>query len=281
MKIVKSTNMEMVIKQKLLEFTDNLVMGILNVTPDSFYDESRIQSEHELLKRAEKMLTEGADILDIGGYSSRPGAIDITVNEELNRTTPAISALKKEFPKALISLDTFRSEVAISGLDSGADIINDISAGTLDEKLPEIVAKHKVPYIIMHMRGTPQTMQRFVDYENLIQEIFRFFDEKSKAFHALGIHDIILDPGFGFAKTVDQNFEIIKHFEIFKQLDHPLLVGISRKSFIQKQLNVNIDEALTGTTVLHTLLLQKGAQIIRTHDVLQAKQTIELLKTLS
>lgn len=271
----------MVIKHKLLEFTDNLVMGIVNVTPDSFYTESRLENKNDLLKRVEKMLLEGADILDIGGYSSRPGAKNISVNEEIKRTTPAIQLIKKEFPNALISLDTFRSEVAVSGLDEGADIINDISAGNLDENLPKVVAKYKVPYVIMHMRGTPKTMQNLTDYENLIQELVLFFDKKTKIFHEIGINDIIIDPGFGFAKTVEQNFEIIKHFELLKALDHPLLVGISRKSFIQKTLNTDTEGALAGTTILQTTLLQKGANIIRTHDVLQAKQSITLLKSVS
>lgn len=270
----------MVIQQKLLEFTDNLVMGILNVTPDSFYTNSRLLSEKEILARAERMLLDGADILDVGGYSSRPGSTPISVEEENRRILPAIKALKRSFPDTLISLDTFRSTVAEVGLDHGADLINDISAGSLDPELPKIVAKYKVPYIIMHMRGNPQTMQAHTDYKNIIQEMLSYFDQKINAFRAMGINDLILDPGFGFSKKSEDNFEIMRHLERFHMFELPLLVGVSRKSFIQKALQVNAEDALNGTTVVHSLLLQKGARILRTHDVLQAKQAIVLEKNI-
>lgn len=273
--------MQMVIREKLLEFTDNLVMGILNVTPDSFYNESRVQNEHDILNKAEQMLSEGAGILDIGGYSSRPGAKDISIEDEIKRIEPAIRSIRKEFPETLISLDTFRSEVAKIGLEEGTDIINDISAGNLDEKLPQLVANYKVPYIIMHMRGTPQNMQSRTDYENLMQEMIRYFDEKIKKFTKIGINDLIIDPGFGFSKTAEDNFDIIRHFELLQMFNVPILAGISRKSFIQKRLNVSPEEALYGTTALHGILIGKGANIIRTHDVKQAKQTVELLKSVS
>jgi dihydropteroate synthase len=280
MKIKKTTKMKMLIRDKLSEFTDNLVMGILNVTPDSFYDKSRVSTDTELLKTAEKMLSEGADILDLGGYSSRPGANDISIREEISRIQPSISVLRREFPEALISLDTFRSQVAQLGLDEGIDIINDISAGHLDVELPKIVAEHKVPYIIMHMRGTPQTMQSMAEYENITQELFYYFNERIRTLHQMGIHDLIIDPGFGFAKTVEDNYEIIENLEIFKKLECPILVGISRKSFIQKKFKVSINETLTATNQLHKELLMKGAQIIRTHDVGELKLLIEELKTM-
>ncbi len=273
--------MQMVIQQKLLEFTDNLVMGILNVTPDSFYSESRASTNKEILLKAEKMLSEGADILDIGGYSSRPGAADLPIEEEINRIEASVLLIKKEYPNALVSLDTFRSEVAKVGIESGADIINDISAGNIDSKLPDIVAHYKVPYIIMHMRGTPQTMQSDTTYENLMQELITYFDKKIKSFQKMGIHDLIIDPGFGFSKTVEQNFDIIKNFELLQMFNIPILAGISRKSFIQKTLNVNADDTLFGTTALHAVLLQKGVNILRTHDVKEAKETVQLQKALS
>lgn len=270
--------MNVVSKQKLLEFTDNLVMGILNVTPDSFYTESRVASEIELLKRAEQMLTDGADILDVGGYSSRPNATDITIEEEMNRIVPALQTLRKTFPEALISLDTFRSEVARAGLYEGADIINDIGAGLLDKDMPAVIAEFKVPYIIMHMRGTPQTMQSLTHYDHLVAEICTFFSERIHHLQSVGVHDLIIDPGFGFAKTMEQNFEMIQKFALFKMFELPILAGISRKSFIQKALNINVDSADLPTQILHGLLIEKGAQIIRTHDVAVTKQTLELLK---
>ena len=272
--------MKMLIRDKLLEFTDNLVMGILNVTPDSFYDKSRASTDADLLKMAGKMLSEGADILDLGGYSSRPGAKDVSVADEIGRIQPSMKMLRREFPNSLISLDTFRSEVAKVGLDEGVDIINDISAGHLDAELPKIVAKHKVPYIIMHMRGTPQTMQSLTEYENITQELFYYFSERIRTFHQMGIHDLIIDPGFGFAKTAEDNYEIMENLAIFKKLECPILVGISRKSFIQKKFKVSIDETLAPTNQLHKELLLKGAQIIRTHDVGEAKLLIEELKTM-
>ncbi len=267
--------MMMVSKQKLLEFTDNLVMGILNVTPDSFYADSRVQNESQILLRAEKMLSEGADILDIGGYSSRPGATDISIEEEIKRIVPSIQLIRKEFPQALISLDTFRYQVAREGIEAGGDIINDIGAGILDPELPKIVAKYKVPYIIMHMRGTPQTMQTLTHYDNLLQEILMFFSERIKYLSSIGVNDIILDPGFGFAKTMEQNYEMIEKFELFKMFNLPLLAGISHKSFIQKQLGVSVEEAKEGTEALHGQLIRKGAQILRTHNVRSTKDTLE------
>ncbi|MFA7274001.1 MAG: dihydropteroate synthase [Crocinitomicaceae bacterium] len=269
------------VQQKLLEFTDNLVMGILNVTPDSFYDKSRIISESDLLETAEKMLTDGADILDIGGYSSRPGASEVPISLEIERIAAATKSLRKHFPEAILSLDTFRSEVAKIGLNEGIDIINDISAGNLDPKLPPLVAKFGAPYIIMHMRGTPQTMSTQTSYDNLMKDLLSFFSKKIIEFRKLGINDIIIDPGFGFSKTMDQNFEIVQNLNMLQILDAPILVGISRKSFIQNKLNISVDSALVATNVLHALLIQKGASILRTHDVAETKQCIELLNATS
>jgi dihydropteroate synthase len=266
------------VRQKLLEFTDNLVMGILNVTPDSFYEKSRVSSESDILNKAERMLIEGADILDIGGYSSRPGASEVPISIEIERITHATKVLRKEFPNAILSLDTFRSEVATAGLVEGIDIINDISAGNLDPELPKIVAKFDVPYIIMHMLGNPKTMASFTDYDNLMKEMIYYFSQKIHQFHQMGIKDIIIDPGFGFSKTVDQNFDIIKNLAMLKILNTPILVGVSRKSFIQNTLNVSVENALVGTNVLHTILLQNGANILRTHDVAETKQCVTLLK---
>jgi|TARA_R110000737_G_scaffold164641_2_gene192323 dihydropteroate synthase len=266
------------VREKLLEFTDNLVMGIVNVTPDSFYEKSRVSSESDILHRAEKMLVEGADMLDIGGYSSRPGASEVSVLVEIERIRLATKALRKEFPNAVLSLDTFRSEVAEVGLNEGIDIINDISAGNLDPKLPPLVAKFGVPYIIMHMRGNPKTMASLTDYDNLMKEMISYFSSKINQFRALGIKDIVLDPGFGFSKTVDQNFKIVRNLSMLEILNCPILVGVSRKSFIQNTLNVSVENSLVGTNVLHTILLQHGANILRTHDVAETKQCVTLLK---
>jgi len=266
------------VREKLLEFTDNLVMGIVNVTPDSFYEKSRVSSESDILHRAEKMLVEGADMLDIGGYSSRPGASEVSVLVEIERIRLATKALRKEFPNAVLSLDTFRSEVAEVGLNEGIDIINDISAGNLDPKLPPLVAKFGVPYIIMHMRGNPKTMASLTDYDNLMKEMISYFSSKINQFRALGIKDIVLDPGFGFSKTVDQNFKIVRNLSMLEILNCPILVGVSKKSFIQNTLNVSVENSLVGTNVLHTILLQHGANILRTHDVAETKQCVTLLK---
>jgi dihydropteroate synthase len=274
-------NMTIKVRQKLLKFTDNLVMGILNVTPDSFYEKSRVSSESAILNKAEQMLTDGADILDIGGYSSRPGASEVPVSVEIQRISNATKLIRKEFPNTILSLDTFRSEVALIGLEEGIDIINDISAGNLDPELPKVVAKYDVPYIIMHMRGNPKTMASQTKYDNLMKEMIHYFSEKINHFHELGIKDIIVDPGFGFSKTIAQNFEIIKNISMLEMLDCPILVGVSRKSFIQNTLNVSVENALVGTNVIHTLLLKNGANILRTHDVAETKQCVTLVKASS
>lgn len=255
------------------------VMGILNVTPDSFYQASRKTHNDSLLNAAESMLKEGALILDIGGYSSRPGAVNISKEEELNRVIKAIELVTKEFPSAYISIDTFRSEVARNAIDSGACIINDISGGTLDQQMFETVAQLKVPYIMMHMKGNPQNMQSQSNYHNLLNEILLFFAKQVKDLRNRGVSDIIIDPGFGFSKTAAQSYEILQNLTYFKALGLPILAGLSRKSMIYKTLGITSDQALNGTTALNMIALMNGANLLRVHDVKEAKETIELFKS--
>ncbi|WP_339611725.1 dihydropteroate synthase [uncultured Planktosalinus sp.] len=268
-------------KGTLIDLSTPKVMGILNITPDSFYDGGVLQNEKQILVQAEKMLNEGAAFLDIGGYSSRPGATDISGSEEINRVIPAIELVLKNFPQAQISIDTFRSEVAKKAVESGAAIINDISAGMLDEAMLPTVAELQVPYVMMHMRGTPQNMQTLTDYENVTLNVLRYFSERMAAARALGINDIIADPGFGFAKTIPQNFEMLSHLELFKNLNVPLLIGVSRKGMIHKTLNISPQEALNGTTALNSIALLKGANILRVHDVKEAVEVVHLFEALT
>ncbi len=251
-------------------------MGILNITPDSFYGDSRVGTEKEILSKAEKMLMEGATLLDVGGYSSRPGALDISEGEESKRVSNAVGILLKEFPQALVSVDTFRSEVATAAILRGACMINDISGGSLDARMFEVVAAHKVPYVLMHMQGTPQSMSSLTTYNNLVKDVLDYFHQKIDPLRQLGVKDLVLDPGFGFAKTIEQNFHLLNHLHHFKLFGSPLLVGISRKSMIWKPLNITADEALNGTTALHMKALEKGASILRVHDVKEAVETIKL-----
>ncbi|MDN3202729.1 dihydropteroate synthase [Algoriphagus sediminis] len=257
------------------------VMGIVNLTSDSFFEQSRIQfSDLEFGKRIEKIIQDGADMLDFGGYSSRPGAKDISIEEELSRVIPAIQWVAKKYPYITISVDTFRSEVARESVLNGAHIVNDISAGNLDSKMIKTVGELRVPYIAMHMRGNPRTMQNHTEYSDLIPEILYYFSYKLEKFRFFGINDVIIDVGFGFAKSVDQNYQLLKNLAAFKSLSCPILVGISRKSMIYKTLGINPDEALNGTTALHMVALQNGGNILRVHDVKEAKETIELYKKL-
>jgi dihydropteroate synthase len=261
---------------RILDLAVPRVMGILNVTPDSFYSSSRLTTELDLLTRAEKMLAEGASILDVGGYSSRPGASEIPEAEEHERISIALKALIKEFPKALISVDTFRSSVAMHAVQEGAAMINDISGGMLAPRMIETVTRLKIPYILMHMRGTPQTMTSETTYGNLVKDVIDYFHAKIAILQEGGMKDILLDPGFGFAKTIDQNFELLHKLEHFRLFEKPLVVGISRKSMIWKSLDSSADQALNGTTVLNTLALSKGASILRVHDVKEAFEAITL-----
>ncbi len=271
-------NKTILVKEKLIDLSEPKVMGILNITPDSFFDGGKFIEETQILKQIEKMLKEGATFIDIGGYSSRPGAKDISEEEEKSRVLPAVEVALKKFPDCIISVDTFRSTIAKLAVEAGAGLINDISGGSLDKKMPEVVASLNVPYILMHMQGTPQSMTSQTNYENLLKEMINYFHQKIYAFQALGIKDIIIDPGFGFAKTIDQNFELLKKLDYLKVLEKPMLVGLSRKSTIWKTLSIKPEEALNGTTALHTVALLKGAGILRVHDVKEAMEVVKLVK---
>lgn len=253
-------------------------MGILNITPDSFYDGGKLKDDKAILGQAEKMLNEGASFLDVGGYSSRPGAVDVSINEEISRVIPALELVLKHFPDTLISVDTFRSEVAQKSVEAGAALVNDISAGCLDEHMIPTIAKLQVPYVMMHMRGTPQTMNDYTEYEDVTLDVLRFFSERISSARNAGINDLIVDPGFGFAKTIPQNFELLSYLDLFKNLDIPLLVGLSRKSMIYKTLNTTPQQALNGTTALNSIALLKGASILRVHDVKEAVECVELVE---
>jgi len=256
------------------------IMGILNITPDSFYGSSRMNSVDEALRQAEAFLDEGATFIDIGGYSSRPGAAPVSEEEEMKRLLPVIKAITKKLPGALISVDTFRAAVARESILAGAHLINDISGGSMDGAMFKTVAALKAPYILMHMKGTPQTMQQQASYQNLILELTGYFSEKIAALKQLGVHDIILDPGFGFAKTLDHNYELMQHLQDFQIFGLPLLTGISRKTMIYKLLETDADNALNGTTALNTVALLKGSSILRVHDVKAAAECITLTEKL-
>lgn len=264
----------------LIQLDSPKIMGIINITPDSFYDGGKSFSEKNILNQAKKMLSDGATFLDIGGYSTRPNADEISEKEEIKRVVNAIELILNKFPHALISIDTFRSEVAKRSVDSGAIMVNDVSGGTLDKKMFKTVAALKVPYILMHMRGTPNTMSKLTDYKNVTLDVLKDLSEKIASAHAAGINDIIADPGFGFAKTREQNFELMNNLELFKNLNTPVLVGVSRKSFIQKTLRVDVTGALNGTSSLNTIALLKGASILRVHDVKEAVECVKLIKNL-
>jgi len=263
-------------KGRLLDLSTPKVMGVLNLTPDSFYDGGKFKNEKEALEQVEKNIQDGMDILDIGAYSSRPGADHISEEEELKRQSSVLQQITKEFPDLIISIDTFRSKVAKASIDQGAHIINDISAGNLDVNMMNFIADSQVPYIMMHMRGTPQTMKSMTSYEHLVTDIISYFSKKVMEARAKGINDILIDPGFGFAKTIDQNFELLNHLKALKSLNLPVVSGISRKSTIYKTLNIDAKEALNGTTALNMVALMNGSSILRVHDVLEAKQCITL-----
>lgn len=267
-------------KGQLIDVSSPKVMGILNITPDSFYDGGQHKNETEVLKHVDHMLNEGATFIDVGAYSSRPNADHVSETDELKRILPIVKLILNEFPEVLLSIDTFRSNVAKQTIEAGACMINDISAGLLDKNMLQTIADLHVPYIMMHMRGTPQTMQQQTDYDNLVKDILFYFSERIAAAKALGIIDIIVDPGFGFAKTLEQNFELLNKLELFKMIEKPLLVGISRKSMIYKALETSAKEALNGTSVLNTVSLQKGASILRVHDVKEAMECIKLTRLL-
>ncbi len=264
----------------MIDLSTPKVMGILNITPDSFYDGGKYKNESDIVKQVEKMLTEGATFIDIGAYSSRPGAKDIPVEEEKSRILPIVEILIANFPEVLLSIDTFRSSIAKTCIEYGAALVNDISAGNMDANMIEIVGKLKVPYIMMHMKGTPQTMKSLDRYDNLMHELNFYFAEKIRDARKKGIHDIIIDPGFGFAKNTSQNFELLQNLDLLSIHESPMLAGLSRKSMIYKTLHIDPSEALNGTTSLNTIALLNGASILRVHDVKEAVECITLVNSI-
>jgi len=267
-------------KGKLIDLTTPKVMGILNITPDSFFDGGKFSSDANILKHTEKMLSEGATFIDVGGYSSRPNAQHISEDEELKRVIPVVELLIKKFPEILISIDTFRSNVATKCVNIGACMINDISAGNMDVKMFTTVAKLQVPYIIMHMQGTPQTMQKSPKHVDIVHEVIYYFSKKINELHALNVNDIIIDVGFGFGKTPEQNYELLKNLSLLKNLEVPILTGISRKSMLYKLLDITPAMALNATTVANTMALMNGTNILRVHDVKEAVEAIIIVNAI-
>ena len=269
------------IKGELLELSQPIVMGILNITPDSFFAESRKQGEQEIVARVAEILTQGGKIVDIGAQSTRPSSTLLSSKEEIERLKPALNIINKEFPDAILSVDTFYSDVARFCVEEhGVDIINDISGGEMDKNMFDTVASLNVPYILMHMRGTPQTMSQLTDYDNLIQDIFYYFSKKIAELHLKGVNDIIIDPGFGFSKTIDQNYELMASLKGFSIFDLPLLVGISRKKMIYNLIDSTAEASLNGTSILNTFALQNGADILRVHDVKEAVEAVKITEKL-
>jgi dihydropteroate synthase len=269
----------LLLKNKTINFQKPLIMGILNLTPDSFYDGGLYSDEKSFLLKVEKMLEEGADIIDIGAVSTRPGADDVSLKDETKRLIPAIRKISQKFPEAILSVDTYRSEVAKSAIETGAHIINDISGGVFDPEMLRTIAQLKVPYILMHIKGTPKNMQQNPIYPDVMKEITGFFKQQLSKLKELGVtENIILDPGFGFGKSLEDNYTILKNLSSFKDLGCHLLVGVSRKSMINKVLGTKPSEALNGTTVIHTLALLKGANILRVHDVREAEEAVKLVE---
>lgn len=268
-------------KGKLIDLSSPKVMGILNLTPDSFYDGGKYRNEKEVLLQVETMLNDGATFIDVGAYSSRPGAQHISEKEELQRSVPIVKKITHYFPEALLSIDTFRSVVAEACIKEGGAIINDISASEMDSEMMTTVARLQVPYIMMHMQGTPQSMQLKPVYNNVTQDVLQYFSEKIAHARSFGINDLIIDPGFGFGKTTQHNFQLLNNLELFKHLNLPILAGLSRKSMIYKTLKTDSHNALNGTTTLNTLALYKGASILRVHDVKEAVECVKLLNNLT
>lgn len=275
---MQETNYYMNVNGRLLDLSTPQVMGILNVTPDSFYAGSRMQTETQIATRVEQMLEEGADMIDIGAYSSRPGAADISVQEEMDRLRAGLRIVRRMHPDAIVSVDTFRAAVACMCVEEyGVAIVNDISGGEMDKDMFPTVARLGVPYVLMHMQGTPQNMQQQPHYDSLLGDIFRYFARKVQQLRDLGAKDIVLDPGFGFGKTLEHNYELLAHLEDFRIFGLPLLVGVSRKSMVYNLLGTTPAEALNGTTAVNTVCLMKGADILRVHDVRQAVEAIKII----
>ena len=265
---------------ELLDLSTPKVMGILNVTPDSFYDGGNYTKDSDIIKQTEAMLQEGASIIDVGGMSTKPNAEIISEDQEYQRVVPIIKLLIKAFPGIKISIDTNKSSIAEAAIQEGAGLINDVSGGQHDDKIYEVSAKYKVPYILMHMRGDAHTMMSMSNYENMILEIMGYFEKKVKILHTMGIYDVIIDPGFGFSKNIDQNYELLKKMPYFQSLKLPILVGVSRKSMISRKLNVSSTDSLNGTTVLNTVALMQGASLLRVHDVKEAVEAVKLYKAI-
>ena len=276
---MQSNSISIRLKNRILSLSSPIVMGILNVTPDSFYEKSRVNTEERMIARVEAILAEGGAIIDIGGYSTRPFAVEVTEKEEMRRLFEALSIIRKHFPDAILSVDTYRAHVADQVIrEFAVDIINDISGGTLDPLMDETIAYHQVPYILMHMIGTPQTMQQFTTYKNLFLEVTLFFAQRIQRLSELGVNDIVLDPGFGFSKTATQNFELLKHFSRFALFEKPLLAGLSRKSMLYKTLHTDADHSLPATIAVNIIALMSGASILRVHDVNEAVQAIAMFE---
>ena len=273
-------NLSLNIKGKLIDLKKPKIMGILNLSKDSFYDGGKYSSKDKALKQTEKMLNEGADIIDIGAFTSKPGSKLFSVEKEKQILFPILEILINNFPENLFSIDTFRSEIAKNSIEIGASIINDISGGKFDKKMFEVIAKNKVPYVMMHMKGTPKTMQLNPEYKNVVVDVLNFFVKQIKIAQDIGVTDIIIDPGFGFGKSLNHNFELLKELNLFKKINCPILIGLSRKSMIYKILNGNPNQSLNGTTILNTFALINGANIIRVHDVKEAKECITLCEYL-
>lgn len=268
------------VRGTLLDLSKPKIMGIINLTPDSFYDGGKNNNLENALKKTEELLSEGADLLDLGAYSSRPGAEHISEETEYERLIPVVKAIAKEFPQALLSIDTFRSGIAKAAVNEGAHLINDISAGEMDENMFQTIADLRVPYILMHMRGTPKTMSTLTDYSDLLAELSQYFTKKIIQLHDLGVNDLIIDPGFGFAKNIDQNYELLAKLDRLKILGYPILAALSRKSMIYKLLDSDAEHALNGTTAANTIALMNGANILRVHDVSEAKETLIIVEKL-
>ncbi|WP_317047954.1 dihydropteroate synthase [Pseudochryseolinea flava] len=275
-----STNKTLNFQGRLVDLSTPAVMGILNITPDSFYGGSRVRDEKSILGKAEEMLRQGATFLDVGGYSTRPGADEISMDEEIHRVTHALTIIHKAFPEALLSVDTFRSAVARAAVQAGASMINDVSGGTLDDAMFKTVGDLQVPYVLMHMRGTPQTMASQTNYTNLMKDLVDFFHQNIHQLEQHAVKDVIIDPGFGFAKTVTQNFELLNGMEYLNMLGKPMMIGLSRKSMIWRTLGITADDAMNGTTALNTIAVMKGAGILRVHDVAEAVQVVKLTQAL-
>ncbi len=268
-------------KGDLIDLSEPKIMGILNITQDSFYDGSKYSSSEEIIAQVTKMNNEGTDIIDIGAYSSRPGAVDISTREEIKRLTSILDIIRNKFPNLILSVDTFRSEVAKEVVNNfNVDIINDISAGELDSKMFELIAELDIPYVMMHMSGSPKNMQDNPQYDNVVKSVMTYFEEKVNKLKVLGVNDVIIDPGFGFGKTIEHNYQLLNYLDNFKVFELPILVGVSRKSMIYKALDLTAEEALNGTSVLNTIALLNGANILRVHDVKEAKESIKLTSKL-